>query len=295
MSIDISIIIVNYNTKNLTYNCIQSIINNTSVISYEIILVDNASSDGSCEYLNQSFPEVIIVANKKNEGFGKANNIGAKMARGKYLFLLNSDTILIDNVCLSFFKKMEKEASIGACGGNLIYSNGIKNITYGNFPSLLQNVFDLGLKKIFPKYYLTHLSAGCITQSKKAVKVDYICGADIFIRKEIFNELNGFDENFFLYFEETDLFKRLFERNIISMIFPEIQIIHLSGQSNTKKQLSSNLFLESKYKYFKKHSNKITILLLIIIDHIEALKRITLKQDYTQYKTLKTKPWENKN
>ena len=126
---DISIIIVNYNTKKLIKNCLKSVFEKTQGINFEVYVVDNNSRDGSCEMIEQDFPQVKLIKNTKNKGFGAANNIAIRESNAKYVFLLNSDTILLNNAIKIFFDFMEKPENqkISCCGGNL-YN---KNMLYG--------------------------------------------------------------------------------------------------------------------------------------------------------------------
>ena len=119
---DVSVVIVNYNTKLLTVACIASVVENTRDVDYEIILVDNDSSDGTVDEVRKKYPDVIISQMDENVGFGRANNAGAELAKGKYLFLLNSDTVLIENSIKEFFDFMENNPKYSACGCNLIDS-----------------------------------------------------------------------------------------------------------------------------------------------------------------------------
>ena len=116
---DVSIIIVNYNTFNLVLQCIESVIKNTKNIVYEIIVVDNNSPNRDVSKLNLFYPQVTLILNKNNSGFGVANNLGNKVAKGEYIFLLNSDTIIIDNSIYELYKFMGDNKQVGACGGNL--------------------------------------------------------------------------------------------------------------------------------------------------------------------------------
>ena len=199
----ISIIIVNYNTKQLTLNCLRTIYEYTKDINFEIIVVDNASSDGSVEAIKASYPLVKIIEPNKNLGFGRANNLGAKYAQGEYLFLLNSDTLLIENtlsVLYTFMKNRESE-NIGACGVSLLNGQQQKTISAGHFPSLLQEFSDIGFRHLYKNYYNNKLSlAFSIPKDGDVREVDYICGADIFMKKELFDKLKGFDEDYFMYF-----------------------------------------------------------------------------------------------
>lgn len=245
---DVSIIIVNYNTSQLLEDCINSIIEKTKDVDYEIVVVDNASSDGSATMLKSKFPLVKLIENSKNLGFGRANNIGAKYAYGEFLFLLNTDTLLINNSIKILLDFMRRNKSVGVCGGNLYHKDLTPNFSYVmNFPSLwgifmyrsrLRKV--LGIKKdVFNN-----------TGSPK--KVGFIIGADFFIRKEVFDTLGGFDPEFFMYVEDCELSYRIFKQNIGIYSVPESKIIHLQGKSSTNDQ---RLFMEIKnyILYFKKH------------------------------------------
>ena len=164
-SLDVSIIIVNYNTKELIFNCLESIFSHTNGITFEVIVSDNGSSDGSIEMLKKDFPKVILIENGKNLGFGSANNKALEIAKGKYVFYLNSDTILLNNAVKIFFDYFESHAelNIGGLGCNLQDKNG--NITYsagpvsGEFSSaneLLKNLWNLliGCFKICIRHYI---------------------------------------------------------------------------------------------------------------------------------------------
>ena len=211
----VSIIIVNYNTKDITLNCLKSIYEHTTGIDFEIIVVDNASSDNSVEVIKAIYPLVKIIESNENLGFGRANNLGAKYAQGEYLFLLNSDTLLIENTlsALYTFMKDRDSENIGACGVSLLNRQQQKTISAGHFPSLLQEFSDIGFRHLYKNYYNNNLSlAFSIPKDGDVREVDYICGADIFIKKELFNELKGFDEDYFMYFSIEK--KRIFFCNI---------------------------------------------------------------------------------
>lgn len=258
---DVSIIIVNYNTRNLTLQCLNSLYKTTNDINFEVIIIDNASSDDSVVQIEKYFPQVILIKSKKNLGFGKANNLGAKLCNGKYLFLLNSDTILINNTILHFFNYMENniDKSIACCGASLIDKNKKPTISAGNFPSLIQEFSDLGFYKFYRNYYINKLSPGYIIpiDENKIKEVDYISGADIFIHKNVFMRLSGFDSDYFMYFEETDLFLRLKKLNLKSVILTSEKIIHLEGgsliNSNKININKIKLIYKSKSLYYRKN------------------------------------------
>lgn len=252
--VQVSIIIVNYNTKELTKNCLDSIYQKTENISYEIVVIDNASTDGTQDMIKQEFKEVILIESNKNLGFGRANNLGIERAKGKYVFLLNSDTILLNNAVKIFFDYMEKNEQVGVCGGNLYNEDMTEQASYGNFPKLSQQLLSTFLMyKILPEIYKKYfaISDGIVEKEKS---VDFICGADMFISKKVLEEVGYFDKDFFMYYEETELCHRIRKAKYDIKIIPDVKIIHLCGKS-TGDDISDKKFLmveESKYKYFKK-------------------------------------------
>lgn len=220
---DVSIIIVNYNTKGFTDACISSIIQHTHGLRYEIILVDNDSSDGSKEYFSMD-NRVIFHECGINVGFGSANNQGLTHCHGKYIFLLNSDTLLKDNIIKSMFDKMESlNDDIAVLGTHLINGNGKACHSYSTFPSIskcLKELYGLYFRKTV--FYEDPGYEGI---------VDYITGADMFIRKSVIDRHGFFDPDFFMYFEESHLQYRLRSFGKFSYIFNGGTIVHLEGGS----------------------------------------------------------------
>ena len=270
----ISIIIVNYNTKKLTLNFIITIYEYTKDINFEIIVVDNASSDDSVEAIRASYPLVKIIEPNKNLGFGRANNLGAKYAQGEYLFLLNSDTLLIENTLsvLYTFMKDRGSENIGACGVSLLNGQQQKTISAGHFPSLLQEFSDIGFRHLYKNYYNNKLSlAFSIPKDGDVREVYYICGAYIFMKKELFDKLKGFDEDYFMYFEETDLFFRLKKKGYSSVILTNHHLIHLEGGSTVQKETKGRLkkyqmLMNSKILYYKKHKSFLALFLMKVFN-----------------------------
>lgn len=253
----VSIIIVNYNTKQLLINCLTSIKENIKDIEYEVIVVDNDSKDGSQEMLKHMFPWVHLIENNANVGFGKANNIGATYASGKYLFLLNSDTILLNDSLYYFLNYKEnvdpEDSKIGVLGCYLQDKNGKLNDIGGNLikwytPIIkIWNILSTGLKS------KSNIDVYNITN------VEYVIGADMFISKKLYNIVDGFDENFFMYCEEADMQKRIIELGYKNIIIPAPKIIHLEGGSTehtkglTLKRYS--MLQKSRHYYIHKHFN----------------------------------------
>ena len=254
----VSVIIVNFNSESTIGNCLQSIYRHTAGADYEIIVVDNASEQASIKYIKDHFPGIKLIQNNKNKGFGTANNIGAGYASGEYLFFLNPDTLLQDNAIERFIRFMEKEQPDAAsCGGCLITKDGDPTTSWGNFPSFLQELGSTGFSRFFRWHYEKIRLGKACENEKHPFQVPFITGADIFIRKKIFHELGGFDESFFLYYEETDLFYRLHKAGYKSYILPDVKIVHLEGTTLLKEETFNyktwSFWEKSRYYYFRKH------------------------------------------
>lgn len=249
---DVSVIIVNYKMRDITLQCLRSLFQNTSGVEMEVIVVDNASGDATPQYIHQEFPQVRVIESNENLGFGGGNNLGNSYATGKYLFFLNSDTIVIRNIAYCFFDFMEKHPEYASCGGNLLDRYGTNAVSHGKFPSLLQEFSDIGFSIFYRKFYRNKLALGQCIYSGDYRNVDYISGADIFIRKEIFDSMDGFDKNIFMYYEETDLYFRMYKKGLKSCLLPYAIMVHLEGGSfsNYKEMNLKRFWLNSKSKFY---------------------------------------------
>ena len=254
---DVSIIFVNYKTKNLTINAIKSVIEQTKEIKYEIFVVDNASNDGSIEAISKEFPNLHIIKNSENKGFGAANNLAIQEAKGKYILCLNTDTILLNNAIKIMFDFMEKEGNenVGVCGGYLTDEKGIPCICGGYFPGLMDIIFRFCLKNIFPVIYTKYISSSLKSNEVNLTgTIDHIIGADIFFRKSVLDIVGNFDENFFMYREETDLCKRINKAGFKINFVPQAKIMHLEGKSTRNSVIEKKkMFKKSDFYYYKKH------------------------------------------
>lgn len=289
-NVQISIIFVNYKTKDLTINAINSVIEKTDGLEYEIFVVDNNSQDGSIETIQEKFNgvelpltptlslkergssedlysslqpshlrgegvPVYIIKNTVNAGFGAANNLAIKQASGKYILCLNTDTLLINNAIKIMFDFMEQEENqnVGVCGAYLINGNGIPCAMGGHLPTLQAILLKFDVLNIFKplhKKYKESLNSEEATYDKN---INSIIGADIFFRKKILDEVGLFDEKFFMYREETDLCKRILNNNHEIKYIPDAKIIHLEGKSPQITLQKKKWFKASELYYFKKH------------------------------------------
>lgn len=246
---DVSVIIVTYNTRQMTSECIASIVENTKRVSYEIILVDNASTDGSKENFSRD-NRITYIYNEENYGFGKANNIGANVAKGKYLFFLNSDTYFLNNALLYFLNHAEESNNkgVGFWGTQLKDKEGRVNGNGSTFPTIRKSL--MLAAHIHPK------EIDYREEPFEPYTVDYVLGADVFVSKYVFNEIGGFDEEFFMYFEESDMMKRGADLGYSSQIIYGPGIVHLEGKSTgTISHHKRMIVEESHLKYLSKHSS----------------------------------------
>lgn len=247
---DVSVIIVSYNTKKLITDCISSVIEKTKDIDYEIIVVDNNSTDNSVEEIKNKFPNVIVIENKENIGFGLANNEGFKKASGRYLFCLNPDTVLINNAVKILSDFMDKNNDCAACGGNLYDEklNPVHSFGYGDnthtllFRRTLMKLFWLGEYLKIKRYEKS-------IDRTKIQQVNHITGADLMLRKSVIDKLGGFSDKFFMYFEETELEARLKRAGYKIYFVPESKIIHLEGK--TKNEKSHSYYCHSCVEYYR--------------------------------------------
>lgn len=249
---DVSIIIVNYNSGNLIIDCVNSIYEKTKETSFEIIIVDNYSKDDSVRKLNDSLgKKVSIILSNENLGFGKANNLGAKHAKGEYLFLLNPDTVLINDAISILVKYLKQHNDTGIAGGNLFTLD--KKPT----PSFCIQFDDLMLEKERAKWsYLISSKISQKRNSNKNNKIDefnytnspqkvaYIFGADIMIKKSLFDEIGGFDPDFFMYAEEEEMSWRITQKGYSIYSVPQAEIIHLEGATTSV----DNSFSERQFR-----------------------------------------------
>lgn len=238
---DVSIIIVNYKTADLIVNCISSIKQMTYGISYEIIIVDNNSNDNCQDLLKEVFADdnnLSFISLNENKGFGMANNIGFKTAKGRNILCLNPDTLLINNAIKELSDYLDANDNVGACGGNL-YDEKMKPTQsfFRILPSLKWDLSILTFRKIEKLIYNgNHI----FNYTNHPVTVGYITGADLMLKKEIIKQIDGFSPEFFMYYEETDLCCRIRKHGFKIMNIPTAKIQHLEGKSFNRENTIVN-------------------------------------------------------
>lgn len=291
-----SIIIVNYNTKELLFNCLNSIFENTKDISFEVIVSDNGSSDGSLEMIKANFPQVLLIENNMNLGFGKANNIGAENAKGEYLFFLNSDTILLNNAVKLFFDYAKLDSSNVLLGSYLYYPDGGISTSYGSFLkpflwTLKKNIYDFYPEIL--KKRLLQIQKNRSNESLEEKFVDFITAADLFIKQDVFKKIGGFDESFFMYHEDEDLGRTALKNGFKSKIIPQPKIVHLESKSSKVKYRKLMIQDASFFYYCKKWTSPFKFILIKIFFYLVFPMRLfsnelTKSEKHEMKKNIKT-------
>lgn len=262
-TIDVSVILVNYNSSALLINAVKSVFEHTTDVSFEIIVVDNASTDGSGVVIKEEFKDnITFIQSDENIGFGRANNLAIDVAKGTFVFLLNPDTLFLNNALkyfVDFYYTNNHKYKIGALGSILLDEKMNMSNSFGTFPTvnliLLNSLISI-FYSFFPKS-----DSNIEVYDKDFFYVDFISGADLFISMSVIREIGCFDPRFFMYYEETDLQKRMkcleFQRIIIS----GPKIVHYDGGTFNEKVKRSNnrriMKTEGVFIYLKKYNSKL--------------------------------------
>ena len=270
----ISIIIVNFNTKDLLADCLKSIYRKTSGISYEIFVVDNASSDGSCAMVQSEFPEVNLIRNNENKGFAAANNQAIPLVKGKYIVLLNSDTVLLNNALKIMYDFMEVHDSAGICGPQLLNQDWSIQKSVAEFPSIkkiigsyIRSVDKLtlnhGINQFDPQVY-------DYTKQKKIVGAA-LTGACLMIRRGLFEEFGLLDKKYFFYLEEADWSLSVIKKGWEIWLVPEAKVMHYH-MASVKQNINTELEIKIKTNqvrsliyFYRKHYGQCNAALLRIV------------------------------
>jgi len=230
--------------------CIESIHATVPPLSFEIWLVDNASSDGSVEAVRHSFPNVRCIENRHNLGFAKANNLAIRQASGRYVVLLNTDTVLTPSALSTIIGFMERNRDVAICGGQLLNGDGSLQNSIANVPTLATELLNKSLLRLlFPKRYL-----GKESRFDQPVEVESIIGACMVVSKGAIDRVGMLDEAYFFYFEETDWCLSMKKSGWRVFFHPQAQIYHLQGQTAKKNIVASRIeYWKSRYTFFRKH------------------------------------------
>jgi len=252
----ISVIVVTWNCAEMMADCLHSLYQNAGDITYEVIVIDNASADNTVSVLKQRFPEVKVTANKENLGFAKANNQGMKQALAPLICLLNPDTLVQQpDTLLKIQQQMDVAPEIGAAGCRLTFPDGRHQVgDAGGMPTLFAvTVHAFFINKLFPtKVHGLFLQDGSIASPYG--RVAWVCGACTILRQEIFQQTGGFDESYFLYGEDVEWGSRMTAAGIYVAYLPDISIVHLQGGTQKGKDLPSTRWIDGVAKLFFEHN-----------------------------------------
>lgn len=251
--IDLSIIIINWNTKQMLLDCLASIEQNVRSTSYEIIVVDNGSNDGSVEAARSAFPRATLMVNASNLGFARANNLGIRRMKGRYAVLLNSDTVIMEGAFEKLLSFMDSNPQAGMCGPQLLNADGSDQKSFGKFPTLASEFTNRSLLRIFfPRQYRTVFIPDGTTISEPT-SVDFIIGACMVARRQAIDEAGMLDEDYFFFYEEIDWCLRMKRAGWPVYHVPDARIVHFGGGSTKKVNLKARAeSWRSRYLFFRK-------------------------------------------
>ncbi len=273
---NVSVIIVNYNGFAFTHQCLESLFRFHTSDSFEVIIVDNNSSDGSQIELPKLFPQINFISLPENKGFGAANNVGAKVAKGNLLFFVNNDTLFIDESLGKLNEILSSQNDYGIVGPKLLNEDRSFQFSFGKFPTLGN------------EHEAKRISNDFLLQSKEEVssdhpiKKDWVTGAALMIKRELFETVGGFDEQYFMYFEDIDLCRRSSAKGFLSLYVPSVHLIHFGGRSygNKDEQIVFE-YRRSQLRYYDKHNSFLQRFIVRIYIIIKFLPKMFVKTEKT--------------
>lgn len=259
--LDLSIIIVNWNTKELLLDCLFAVYHMIRDLTFEVFVVDNASADGSVFEVRQQYPQAIIIENERNLGFAAANNKALRIMRGRYAMLLNTDAILTEGAVRRLFQFMECSPEVAMCCGQLLNADGTKQNSIANFPgfsTLLANetLLRILMPKMFPSKHREYATP---------IPVESCIGACLMVRKAAMDEVGLLDERYFFFMEETDWAFAMSRSGWRSYFVPDARIYHLQGQSAGHNVKARIMFYRARYQYFRKWFPHFWLLCVLLV------------------------------
>ena len=262
----LSVVVVSFNTREVLRRCLTELAADGQPLALEVFVVDNGSRDGSVEMVASEFPHVRLLNPNRNLGFAAANNLMFPVAQGQYVVLLNSDAFLLPGALQRAFERMESEPGTGLAGGRLIGEDGSWQPSARQFPSLLNDFLSFsGLAHRFRKSRFWGRADRTWADPLQEADVDWVPGAFSIIRASVLEQVGGFDESFFLYYEEVDLCRRIKAAGYAVRYWPDVVVVHLGGESSTSMQgavrsrsgAQLTLWrLRSGFLYYRKHHGR---------------------------------------
>jgi GT2 family glycosyltransferase len=241
---DVSIVVVNWNVKDFLRNCLRSIMQETDK-PYEIIIVDNASGDGTVQMVEAEFPDVALIANSRNLGFAAANNQGIRASSGRYLLLLNPDTIVLDGAIDKMIDWCDRHPEVGCAGCQVFETATVIQRTCFSDPSPLNTLLvEAGLHSLFPKSHFFGAPEYSWWDRMSEKAVDVVSGMFMLIPRSVFDQVGLLDESFFIYAEEADLCRRIRHAGFLCVFTPIARILHLEGGDKSTSQIKAKMYLQ---------------------------------------------------
>jgi N-acetylglucosaminyl-diphospho-decaprenol L-rhamnosyltransferase len=291
--VDLSIIIVNWNVRDLLLRCLQSIVAQArpnpdewtwriGVWSLEIIVVDNASTDGSTGMVRSDFPRIQLIQNEENRGFTAANNQGLAVSQGRFLMLLNPDTEVAEDTLTRMLQYMDTHPQVGVLGPQLLYADGSQQSSRRRFPTFATALVESTVVQewwsdnhILQRYYMTD------TPDDAVQPVDWVVGACLLVRREAYEQVGELDEGFFMYSEEMDWCRRYKSSGWEIVYLPTATVIHHEGKSSEQVVPARHIYFQSsKVRYFRKHHGSFQAEILrwfLLATYVYQLVRETAK------------------
>ncbi len=273
--VDLSIVIVSWNVRDLLRRCLHSILDIRHSMRVEVVIVDNASTDGSSDMVQAEFPSVHIITNNENRGFPAANNQGLAVAQGRYVLLLNPDTEVIEDGLATMVAFADAHLDVGMVGPQLLYPDGSVQSSRRRFPTLATAAFEstwlepYAPRRLLERYYF-------LDQPDDAVQdVDWVMGAAMMARREAIEQVGLMDEGFFMYSEELDWCRRFREAGWRVIYLPTARIVHYEGKSSEQVVAARHIYFQtSKVRYFGKYHGRIvaeTLRLFLLVNYVWQL------------------------
>jgi GT2 family glycosyltransferase len=269
MEVELSVIIVNYNGLKHLKGCLDSLYTQLKSISFEILLLDNHSSDGSCDFIKMNYPKVQLIQSTENLGFSKGNNKAAQFSKGKNIALINADTVLLSSLSEAV-QVLEQDSGVGIIGYKMLDEHKNYRKSAGHFPSPKRL---LRLKTLY--FSEQNFDDGNFSKEKTQLEVDWVEGSLMVTTKEIWNQVGGLDETYFMYVEDIDFCKKVSLLNKKIIYLPHASYIHFGGFTSSKEYLLKKGLIVYSNKFFNGIQKKMAI---IAIEINQAIKKIYVKK-----------------
>jgi GT2 family glycosyltransferase len=278
--LDLSIIIINWNSVAFLRKCLATVRDNAAGLRYEVIVVDNSSYDGSAEMMRNEFPDYRFIQSQENQGFSRANNLGFRHSSGRHVLFLNPDTEIAGAALQKMVQVLDSAPDAGIAGAHLLNSDGsVQTSCIQRFPGILNQCLDADfLRDRFPNLAIWGMQP-LLRKSKKPSPVEVISGACLMIQRDVFEAVGQFDEGYFMYAEDTDLSYKVYSASRKNYYCPTAVVTHHGGQSSSsapQSNFSTVMIRESLHRFFVVHKGGLYAALYRVLTGVAALGRLLL-------------------